>query len=127
VVAFWSLSLGYPMDVTGLNQTYTISSNEDVLREFDPGMSFGFSGGIAYALSYATSMNMSFSYTYQKSSTMVFENYGDFKGGDTVSASFGLGMGWRVTPKTVVSYSLSYSLTNSGFSLSFRVPFTFVL
>jgi hypothetical protein len=36
-------------------------------------------------------------------------------------------MGWRITQKTVLSYSLSYSLANSGFSLSFRVPFTFVL
>lgn len=123
VVAFWSLGVSYPLDVTGINHVV----NGYTLQEVEPGISFSFSGGIAYALSYATSLNMSFSYSYQKNTTLHYKGIDPVDTGDSASASFGLGMGWRVSQKTTVSYSLSYSLTSSSFSISFRVPFTFVL
>jgi hypothetical protein len=124
VVAFWSLGLSYPLDITGINH---VVKESYTLTEVRPGKSISAGGGIAYALSYATSLNMSFNYSYAKSTTLVYKEQGEVKTGDTVGASFGIGLGWRISPKTTISYSLGYSLTSAGFSFSFRVPFNFVM
>jgi hypothetical protein len=125
VVLFWNLGLTYPFKLTGLNHRV---AEGVVLDMVDPGSSVSAGLGMGYALSYANSINMSFSYSYKRSTSFKYENMSKtYESGDEVSASFGLGMGINVSAKTTVSVSLGYSLTNSAFSLSTRVPFNFML
>lgn len=125
VVVFWQLGYRHTFDLTGLD--YKVQ-NTYTLKEVDTGDTFSFGGGMGYALSYATTINMSFSYSYEKSTTLTYQELASaVKTGDTVSAMFSIGMGWRISAKTSLSFSLGYSLTDTAFSLSFRVPFTFVL
>ncbi len=125
VVVFWNLGLTYPFKLTGLS--YRVSEGL-VLDEVDPGSSVSAGLGMGYALSYANSINMSFSYSYKNSTTFRYENMSKaYRTGDEASASFGLGMGINVSAKTTVSVSLAYSLTSTGFSLSTRIPFNFML
>jgi len=125
VVLFWSVGYTYPFDLRDLE--YMVQDTV-TLDKVDLGSSFSCSMGMGYALSYANSINISFSYSYQKSSTFTYEELtSPVKTGDSTSASMGLGMGFVITPKTSVSVSVSYSLISSGFSLTTRVPFDFVL
>jgi len=125
VVVFWSLGIGYPLGLKNLN--YKISDTYTLVK-VDPPLSYSLSMGMGYALSYANSINMSFSYAYAQSTKLTYKELtSPVKTGDSVSASFGVGMGFMVTPKTTVSVSLAYSLVSAGFSLSTRIPFDFVL
>jgi hypothetical protein len=125
VIVFWSLGYTYPLYLNSLN--YRVS-DQVTLVKVQPGESYSFSMGWAYALSYANSINMSFSYGYQRSSKYTYKELtSPVKSGDTVSASFGMGMGLMITPKTTASISAAYSLVSAGFSLSTRIPFDFVL
>lgn len=125
VVLFWNVGLSYPFKLDGLNHTV---AEGVVLDSVDPGSSVSASLGMGYALSYANSINMSFSYSYKRSTSFTYENISKtYETGDEVSASFGLGMGINVSSKTTVSVSLGYSLTDTSFSLSTRIPFNFVL
>jgi len=125
VVAFWSLSYTYNLDATNLNQTF---ADQYVLEKVKTGNEISASAGLAYALSYKVSVNSSISYVYTfnneyyyRYATTVLDS------GDNVSATLGLGMGWKLNNKTTLSFSLGYALTGSGFSASVRVPFNFVL
>jgi hypothetical protein len=125
VVLFWNLGYSYPFDRSNLNylvqQKYT-------LDKVETGSTFSFGMGMGYSLSYANSLNMSFNYSYQLSSTLKYKELTTpIKTGDRVSATFGVGMGLMVTPKTLMSVSLGYSLASEGFSLSLRVPFDFAI
>ena len=125
VVMFWTLGITYPFKKTGLN--YRVL-DQVTLTTVDPGMSFSATLGMGYSLSYANSINMSFNYQYAKSTTLTYKELTSAREtGDRVSASFGIGMGIRATQKTTVSVSLGYSLTDESFTLSTRVPFSFVL
>jgi hypothetical protein len=125
LVFFWSIGYSYPFDRKNLNY---LVQNTITLDEVKPGSSINFGMGMGYALSYANSINMSFNYSYQKSSTYKYKEVSSAqKSGDRVSATYGVGMGLMVTPKTVVSVSLGYNLISAGFSLSVRVPFDFVI
>ncbi len=125
VVLFWNIGFTYPFKLDGLNHQV---AEGVVLDTVEPGSSVSASLGMGYALSYANSINMSFSYSYKSSTSFKYENISTtYKSGDEVDASFGLGMGINISPKTTVSVSLAYSLTDTGFSLSTRIPFNFVL
>jgi hypothetical protein len=125
VVLFWSLGYTYPFDKTNLN--YRVQ-DQITLDEVNTGSTINFSMGMGYSLSYANSINMSFGYSYQNSSTYTYKELkSPQKSGDRISATYGVGMGLMVTPKTVISVSLGYNLTSAGFSLTARVPFDFVM
>lgn len=125
VVVFWSLGYRHAFERKNLDhRVYDTLTLDDV----KPGDSFSISAGMGYALSYVTSMNMIFSYQYAKSTSIKYKEFPSaYKTGDSVSASFAVGMGWKVTQKTTLSYSLSYSLTDPTFAFTFRIPFSFVL
>jgi len=125
VVAFWNLGYTYTMDATGLN--YRVAENY-ILEKVETGDKISFGGGLAYALSYKVSVNASFSYGYSYSNSYFYRNATQaVESGDQVSASMSMGMGWRASQKTSLSFRLGYSLTGSGLTLTFRAPFTFVL
>ncbi|HOJ13329.1 MAG TPA: transporter [Deltaproteobacteria bacterium] len=126
VVFFWGLGYSYPLDFNVDDLEYHVS-DQLVLTRVKPGSTMSANMGMGYALSYANSINMSFSYSYQLSSRLTYNNARSIETGDRASASFGVGMGINVAPKTTMSVSLGYSLTGSGFSLTARVPFNFVL
>jgi hypothetical protein len=125
VVAFWNIGYTYRMDATGLD--YRVLENY-ILEEVEAGDSVSVGAGLGYALSYKVSVNSSFSYTYQFSNTYHYRGASrTIESGDTAEATFGVGVGWRATNKTTLSFSLGYSLSGSGFSFTFRAPFSFVL
>lgn len=125
IVAFWNVGFSYAFPITDIkhyvNSTY-------ILEKVTPGNSYSAGAGIAYALSYKVSLNLGFSYSYSKSSTYEYENLPtDTKSADSISSSMSFGFGWRVSSKTTLSFGLGYGLTGSGFGLTFRAPFSFVL
>lgn len=125
VVAFWNLGYIYRMDATGLD--YRVLE-QYILDEVETGDSISAGAGIGYALSYKISVNSSFSYTYHFSSAYKYMGVPQaIESGDRSEATFGVGVGWRATNKTTLSFSLGYSLTGSGFSFMFRAPFSFVI
>ena len=90
-------------------------------------MSFNASIGLAYAISYALSMNIQFQYGYYMRTDYSFTNAADSTTPAYSTGSLIIGMGWRVSPKTTLSFSLSIGLTKDDpdFSFSFRLPFSF--
>jgi len=125
VVVFWNASYTYNFDATGIN--HTVGENY-VLEKVKTGNSWGVGAGLAYAMSYKVSVNTSINYSYTYSSEYHYRNATSaLKSGDDVSATFGLGFGWKVSNKTTLSLNLGYGLTDTGFSLSVRVPFNFML
>ncbi len=124
VVAFWNVGYTYRMDATDLD--YRVFE-ELILDEVETGDSISVGAGLAYALSYKVSVNSSFSYSYQFSNTYRYQGLAPIESGDAASATFSVGVGWKATNKTTLSFTLGYSLSGSGFSFSFRAPFSFVL
>jgi long-subunit fatty acid transport protein len=83
-------------------------------------------------MSYKVSVNAAFSYSYEFSSTYTLKNTVSSqtqksKSPDSAGGGLSLGVGWRASEKTTLSFGLSYSLTGTNFSLSIRAPFSFVL
>ena len=125
VVVFWNLGYSTRLPLTSLD--YEVSEGY-ILEKVEQGDSISFGGGLAYALSYKVSVNASFSYSYSFSSDYYYRGASEvYKGGDSAGGSMSFGMGWKVSPKTTLSFSVGYGLTGSGFTFSFRMPFTFII
>ncbi len=125
VVAFWSVSYSHAFPAQDLDHKV---QEAYILDKVEPGDSMSVSMGLAYALSYKVSVNSSFSYSYSRSSSYYYRGATTvLKSGDDSEGSLGFGIGWKASTKTTLSFGLSYSLTSSGFSVSCRVPFNFVL
>jgi hypothetical protein len=122
-MVFGGLSASYRRATSGLN--YYI--NGEILNEVDPGLIFNASIGLAYAFSYPLSMNVSFQYGYAQSTSYHFLNAADSTAPAYSTANLNIGVGWRISQLTTLSFSLSIGLTpnDSNFAFSFRVPFTF--
>jgi len=125
IVVFWNVGYTYTEDPTGVE--WEVAEDTTIIK-VEKGDSIHFGGGFAQALSYKASVNFSFSYGYAFDTKYYFRGVEDaYRTGDSVSASLSVGMGWRVNQKTTLSFGVGYSLTGSSFSLSFRMPFTYVL
>ena len=122
-IVFGSISGTYRFTCRGLSQNISGA----ILDEVKPGMSFSAAIGLAYAISYALSMNIQFQYGYNMSTDYSFTNAADTTTPAYSTGSLIIGMGWRVSPKTTLSFSLGIGLTKDDpdFFLLFRVPFTF--
>jgi hypothetical protein len=123
-MAFGAISCTYRLKPSGgLAQNI----NGLILDNVDPGMSFNASIGLAYAISYALSMNVSFQYGYNMDTDYYFTNGATSTTPAYSTGSLIVGMGWRVSPLTTLSFSLGIGLTKDDpdFSFLFRVPFTF--
>jgi hypothetical protein len=120
LVAFGNLNYSYGLPVSGLQ----ISTS---LNKVDPGSAIGFALGFGYALSYQASLNLSTQFTYSFGSKYYFRDAGTYETGSSVSSSFNVGTGWRVTPTRSIYLTLSIGLTinDPDFSFAFRVPFDF--
>jgi hypothetical protein len=124
LVAFGNLIYSYGLPVSGLSQVWGTSNN---LIKVEPGTSIGFALGFGYALSYQASLNLSTQFSYAFGSKYVFSNAGVIESGSSVSSTFNVGTGWRVTPARSIYLTLSIGLTvnDPDFSLAVRVPFDF--
>ena len=125
IVIFWNVGYNYKMDPEGVEWVVQDGSTIDKVKTGD---SIQIGGGFAQALSYKASINFQFSYQYTFSSKYYFEGVEEaYQTGDSVSATMNMGMGWRVSQKTTLSFGVGYNLSGSAFSLNFRMPFTFIL
>ena len=125
IVLFWNLGYTHNMDPAGVEWRVSDTTTIDKVKIGD---SVSIGGGFAQSLSYRASVNYSFNYAYKFGPKYYVAGAEDpIRTGDTVSAMLNIGMGWRVSQKTTLSFSVGYNLTGSSFSLSFRMPFTFIL
>ncbi len=128
LVAFGNLIYSYGLPVSGLSQYWTSAGESGAtLTKVEPGSSIGFALGFGYALSYQASLNLSTQFSYAFGSKYVFSNAGVIESGSSVSSTFNVGTGWRVTPTRSIYLTLSIGLTvnDPDFSLAVRVPFDF--
>jgi len=124
LVAFGSLGYSYGLKESGINQYW---SKTQKLTGIEPGSSIGLSFGFGYALSYQASLNIGAQFSYSFGPEYEVNNTQTFKSGSSLSGSFNVGTGWRVTAARSIYITLGIGLTNndSDFSLSFRLPFEF--
>jgi len=122
-MAFGAISGTYRLKPNGLSEYI----NGAILYDVDPGMSFGASIGLAYAISYALSMNLQFQYGYNCSTKYYFTNASPSTAPAFSTGSLIVGTGWRLSPLTTLSFSLGIGLTKDDpdFFFLFRLPFTF--
>ena len=98
-----------------------------ILERVDPGMSFNAAIGLAYSISYALSMNTQFQYGYNMSTKYSFTSGSEHNTPAYSTASIGIGAGWRISPKTTLSFTVGIGLTKDDpdFYFQFRLPFSF--
>lgn len=135
LVAFGNLSYSYGIPETGLSQIIyedaTNPASKIYLTEVKPGGSLGFAFGFGYALSYQASMNLSAQFGYSFGSEYTNESTtggsSTSKTGSSLSSSFNVGTGWRITAARSIYASLGIGLTSndSDVSLSLKFPFEF--
>ncbi len=129
VIAFGGLNFDYALEVTNIDQKRFGA----ILESVSPGYSVGYAMGLGFALSYNTSVSFRFSASHNSRTEYVVRSPGaetaqTFQSDEDSSASFIIGTGWRVTPKTSVNISLGYGLVGGqDYSLSVSVPFSFTL
>lgn len=135
LVAFGNLSYNYSFPKSGLAQIIyedpTDPSSKIYLTEVKPGSSIGLAFGFGYALSYQASLNLSANFSYgfgsQYTNTGSAGASSESETGSSVSSSFNIGTGWRITPARSVYVSLGIGLTNNDpdVSLGLKFPFEF--
>jgi hypothetical protein len=125
VLAFGNLGYTYAFTEKDLSQK---RSDGSVLQEVDIGDSVSLGLGFGYALSYEVSLSFQVSMEYQFPTTTRVDGKW-IKGISSIPASFVIGTSWRLSPKTSLSVSLSYGLSSNApnFSLSFGLPFDFII
>ncbi|MBF0117709.1 MAG: hypothetical protein HQK79_02665 [Desulfobacterales bacterium] len=125
LIMFGSLNYSHGFEVKDLHQNY--STLNDTLNAVAPGDSTSLSLGLGYALSYQVSLNLSYQYGYSFSSKYTYLNRGDISTGDSISSTFGIGIGWRLKPEQSIHIKVAFGFTNNDpdFTFSVRVPFTY--
>lgn len=119
VVLFASVSANYGFEETGLNQL----RGSRVLDSFDPGISGGFAFGFAYSFNYDVSMTMSYQQSFNTASEFRFTSGESSKPADQSSATLGISLGVRVSPKTIVNGSVGIGLTEDAPDVSLGLSF----
>jgi hypothetical protein len=124
LVAFGNLMYGYNLPEGGLNQYWNKIQR---LNKVDLGNSIGCSLGFGYALSYQASLNLSAQFSYSFGGRYSLSDGTTYESGSSLSSTFNVGTGWRVSPARSISVSLGIGLTTNDpdVTLSFRVPFDF--
>jgi hypothetical protein len=126
VVAYGGLAYSYQFKESGLD--YHLGDGR-MLEEVEPGSGLAMSLGMGYAMSYAATINASFSLAYAFGTTYHYNDGETNETEDAVTASLSMGTGWRFSAKRTVSFNVGLGLTNdaSDFSFSFRIPFDYQL
>jgi hypothetical protein len=124
LVAFGNFGYTYSFPDDTLSQRW---GAYDILTKVQPGSSIGLSMGFGYALSYQASLNLSANVGYSFNSKYTLNYYQTYETGTSVSASFNVGTGWRVSQARSIYVSLGIGLTTNDpdFSLSFNLPLDF--
>jgi hypothetical protein len=122
VALFGSVNLTYGVRAKGLNQVLDTS----VLQEVQPGLTVGFGGGFAYALSYMITTSVSFQESIAAGSKLSFSNGTSATTATQTSGILSFGLGYRVSPKTTINTSIGIGLTvnSPNLSLDVTVPFS---
>jgi hypothetical protein len=122
-MAFGGISCTYRLQDNHLNQ----NMNGAILESVTPGWTFNGAIGLAYAISYALSMNVQFQYGYNMSTNYYFTSDTSLTTPAYSTASLVVGAGWRVSQTTTLSLSVGVGLTKDDpdFFFQFRLPFTF--
>jgi len=112
VVLFGSLSAGYDLPATDLNQV----RDGRLLTEVNDGGNLSFSMGFAYSLSYDVSLSASFQGSYSMASEFVL--YSPSTGQETrtettsqMSGIMNFALGVRVSPKTIANVNVGFGMT----------------
>jgi hypothetical protein len=82
-----------------------------ILTRVQPGSSFGFGVGFAYALSYGISTTVSFQEAISAGSKLRFADGLEAKTHMQTSGILNLGLGYRISPKTTVNFSVGIGVT----------------
>lgn len=122
-MAFGGVGMTYRFKPQGVAQN--ISGK--LVNSIDPGMSFNAALGLAYAISYALSMNVQFQYVYNMSTDFYMEGGTAYVTPAYSNASLIVGTGWRFSPKWMLSFSVGVGLTKNDPDFFFlaRLPFSF--
>ena len=124
VVVFSSLSISYPLTLTGINQ----KRPEGTLMEVDQGMGIGLGVGMGYALSYKLNLNVSFGYSYSFESKYTYKDNISASSGTGASANLNLGIGYKLSRKQNLNFRIGLPVTESRqFTFSFYTPVEFEL
>lgn len=123
VALFGSFSLSYSADAKDLQQI----RGSRVLTRVDPGPSFSFGLGFAYALSYGISTSVSFQETVARGTKLYFRDGSSAKTKTQTSGVLNFGLGYRISPKTTLNFTAGVGLTNDSpdFTLGVSVPLSF--
>ena len=123
VALFGSINIGASLPAKHLWQV----NNTRILTKVEPGASFGFGLGFAYALSYGISTTMSFQQSISAGSTLTFSDGKTAKTSMQTSGMLNFGLGYRVSPKTTVNLSVGIGLTadSPNLSVGLNLPLAF--
>lgn len=119
IVLFGSGSLSYGIKESDLNQR----RGSRILDEYSPGLSGGIALGFAYSLNYDVSLTMSYQQSFATGSEFTFTSGESSSPADQTSASLGISLGVRVSPKTIVNTSIGFGLTEDAPDVSLGVSF----
>ncbi len=132
VVLFASVSGNYGLKETGLNQVRGGGNNNgeggkqdgnQVLTEFDPGMTAGFSFGFAYSFNYDVSMTMSYQQSFNMNTSFKYKNGNEYEAASQSSGMFAIALGVRVSPDTIVNGTVGIGLTEDSPDISLGLSF----
>ncbi|MCG8470282.1 MAG: hypothetical protein MI742_00295 [Desulfobacterales bacterium] len=129
IMTFGSISYRYTHEITGLNQARKGPNGASALKEVEPGDTIGVSMGIAYALSYQVTLNISCQYSHTTSYKFRWHGGERNKTGSSTAASLNVGTGWKLSPERSANITVGIGLTDatSDFTFSFSMPFNFML
>lgn len=102
-------SLNYTVSTPAKNLWQVNGSR--ILTRVQPGGSFGFGVGFAYALSYGISTTVSFQEAISAGSKLRFADGLEAKTHMQTSGILNLGLGYRVSPKTTINFSVGIGVT----------------
>lgn len=123
VALFGSVSLTLGVPVRHLSQQLGGAT----LTGVDPGASFGFGMGFAYALSYKVSTTVSFQETISAKTKLHLADGSTSMTAPQTSGQISFGLGVRASPQTTVNVSVGVGLgpDSPAFTLGFNLPLNF--
>ena len=123
VALFGSLNVTASLPAKNLWQV----NGSRILTRVAPGPSVGFGLGFAYALSYGISTTISFQEAISAGSKLRFADGLEAKTHTQTSGILNLGLGYRISPKTTLNFSVGIGLTPDSPNLivGMNVPLNF--
>lgn len=123
VALFGSANFTYSLAASHLKQY----RSGKTLTEVQPGPSFGYGVGFAYALSYDISVNFALQHSISWASTLRFDDGTTYRTSLQNSAVMNYGMGIRFSPTFTMNVTLGVGLTSDSpdFTLGVNVPLNF--